>query len=287
MGRVALLANPDSGSGRADEVADRLGAFGADVVAIAIDEAERALAVGAERIVVAGGDGSIGLAARLASRAGVPLGVVPVGTANDFAAGLGLPDDLEQATRLAAQGARVRALEVGIMSGGNGEDERPFVNVASLGLAPAAAKHAAGLKGHLGPLAYVAGALSAALSADPIACRVVDAAGEELFAGSVWQATIACTGRFGAGSKVRADPTDGMLDAVAVEAGSRLALARRARGMRSGTLERQPGVHTARSPSFVVALEAETGFNVDGEVCARSGDVRFELAAEQVDLVVG
>jgi diacylglycerol kinase family enzyme len=289
MGRIALLANPESGSGDADAVADELNGLGADVARFPIQDAEEALGSNAERIVVAGGDGSIGLAASIASREGVPLGVVPVGTANDFARAFELPDELGDAVRLAAEGSRTKRIELGRMRGEreDGERGRPFVNVASLGLPPAAARRASGLKKSLGPLAYAVGAVRAAASASPVRCRIADADGAELFAGKAWQATVACSGYFGGGSRVEADPSDGMLDALAVEAGSRVKLALRARGMRTGTLERQTGVHTRRSPSFVFDLDAETPFNVDGEICVRSGRVEFTVDPDAVEVVVG
>ena len=46
---------------------------------------------GPERIAVAGGDGTIGSVAELAGRLGVPLAVIPTGTANDFARAHELP----------------------------------------------------------------------------------------------------------------------------------------------------------------------------------------------------
>ena len=98
---------------------------------------------------------------------------------------------------------------------------------------------------------------------------------------------MACSGHFGGGSQVEADPSDGMLDALAVEAGSRFALALRARGMRTGTLEQQSGVHKRRSAAFTFEVEPETSFNVDGEICVRSGEVRFTVDPEAVEVVVG
>lgn len=287
MGRIALLANPESGSGEAEEVERELRALGAELETYPIDRTDDAEGSGVERIAVAGGDGSIGLAARIAAQMGVPLAVIPVGTANDFARALELPRVLGEATRLAAAGERTRAIEIGLMSGEESGGERPFVNVASLGLPPKAAQRAHGIKRAFGPFAYAIGGVRAATTARPVRCRISDESGRELHDGEVWQATVACSGHFGAGSRVRADPTDGKLDAVVVEARSRVALVRRARGMRTGTLEEQPGVHRARSGSFTVAVEEGTGFNVDGELCTRSGEVRFETAPERVDVIVG
>ena len=62
-------------------------------------------------------------------------------------------------------GERTRRLELARLGG------RPFVNVASPGLAPVAAARRSGLKSALGPLAYAAGALQAAVTARPSAAR--------------------------------------------------------------------------------------------------------------------
>ena len=107
-----------------------------------------AAAAGAERLAVAGGDGSIAPAAEAAGAAGIPLAVIPAGTANDFAAAMGLPAETAAASRLAVRGERTRRLDLGRM------DRRPFVNVASAGLSPVAASEASGMKRALGPLAY-------------------------------------------------------------------------------------------------------------------------------------
>src|SRR4051812_17465223 len=91
---------------------------------------ERAEAAAPERLVVAGGDGTIGPVADLAGRLDVPLGVVPGGTANDFARATGLPLDPVEAAVVAVTGSRLRRFELGRLG-----DGRPFVNVASAGLA--------------------------------------------------------------------------------------------------------------------------------------------------------
>jgi diacylglycerol kinase (ATP) len=282
MRRVALLLNPESGTGEAAAVERDLRTLEADVTVFPIQDPDLVLEAEPERIVVAGGDGSIGPAAELAARTGVPLAVVPVGTANDFARAFDLPRARSDAYRLAVEGERTRPIELGRMG------ERPFVNVASLGLAPAAARRAPrGLKRRLGTVSYVVGAIRAGLTATPVACRIVANDGEELFSGEAWQATIACSGAFGAGSRVAADPADFMLDAVVIEVGSRVSLVVRAYGMRAGSLERQAGVHSRRARAFDVEVGRDTAFNVDGEICVRSGRVPLRVEPAPVELVVG
>jgi YegS/Rv2252/BmrU family lipid kinase len=279
--RLALIANPRSGSARAaDRVAEALRERGADVHRTAIDDLTggepgvldgarvaagvRALRAGGEpdRVVVAGGDGSVGLAARLAGELGVPLAVVPVGTANDFARAVGIPLDVEAACALAADpGAVRRPVELGAVG------DRPFVNAASAGLSVLAARAARPHKRRLGPLAYAVGALKAAATAAPLRCAVrVD--GEERFAGPAWQVTVAVTGAFGGGSEIggtRLD--DGRLDVAVVPAGSRLRLARRAYGMRTGRLTAQEDVAHLRGARVELDVPDGTAFNVDGEIC--------------------
>jgi YegS/Rv2252/BmrU family lipid kinase len=282
--RVALVANP--GSGRAtdpDALATALRARGLEVDAYPIDavaEAGRA-AAGADRLIVAGGDGSIGVAARAAADAGVPLAVVATGTANDFARALRLPADRDAALDLAADPSaattRIELLRAG---------ERPFVNAASTGLAVAAAYRARPLKPHLGPLAYAVGGLRAGLTAHPLALRV-RADGEELYSGDAWHAIVGGTGAFGGGSRLgRTDLRDELLDVVLVRRGSRAALVLRAWGMRRGTLEEQRGVLHARARRVEIDAPPGTQFNVDGEICdlrpatftVRPGGVRVVVA---------
>src|SRR5919107_6198785 len=112
---VALVANERSGASDPALCAERLASFGVQVKRFGVDEVADAVACGADRVVVAGGDGSIAAVAAAAGAAGLPLAVVPAGTANDFARRLGLPDDLGQACRLAVHGERLAELELGWM----------------------------------------------------------------------------------------------------------------------------------------------------------------------------
>ncbi len=277
--RIALLGNPDSGSGEAGAVASRLRGLGAEVTGYGLDEIDVALGDGPQRVAVAGGDGSIAGVAEAAGRAGVPLAVIPTGTANDFARDLGIPLDTDEACALAVRGDRLRPLDLATIG------DRPFVNVASLGLPPAAARRAAGLKGALGPVAYFVGALGAGLRAQPVRCEVrCDDRG--LFKGAAWQVTFACTGAFGAGSNVGGDPQSGRLDVVVIEARSRARLIAHAFGLRTGRIGAQRGVskHSCRSATLV--LDGEQPLNVDGEIVSYP-TVELRARPLAVEVIVG
>lgn len=284
---VALLANPDSGSADPAGCSASLRSFGADVKRFDLHDLERVAESGAERLVVAGGDGSIAPVAALAGRLGVPLAVIPAGTANDFARGLGLPDDQSAACRLAVHGTSVRSLELGWMEPpAGGEPRRPFVNVASAGLPAPASRRAAAWKRPLGALAYAAGALTAGLTADPVNC-VVECGGRDLFAGAAWQVTVAASGAFGGGSEIaEADPTDGALEVVAVGAGPRRALGALAFRLRRGTATSHPRARHASCITAMVSTASDTLWNVDGEVVS-FGPARFRAQHAAFELVVG
>ncbi len=278
---VALVANERSGASDPNLCAERLGSFGAEVRRFDIDEVDEAAACGADRVVVAGGDGSIAPVAVAAGRAGLPLAVVPAGTANDFARRLGLPDELDEACRLAVRGTKTRSLEVGWMN-----EERPFVNVASAGLPGPAAERAKSWKSRLGPLAYALGAVSAGITAKPLTC-LVECDGRELLAGEAWQVTVAASGAFGGGSEIEeADPTDGALEVVGIEAGPRLALVSLAYRLRSGRVTRHPRAFHSRCSHAEVQVPDRTEFNVDGELVT-AGDARFTAEKGAFELVVG
>jgi diacylglycerol kinase (ATP) len=285
MRSIVLLANPDSGDGGSARVAGLLREAGAEVTELPIGDWERAVEAGADRIAVAGGDGSIGCAAAAAGRAGVPLAVIATGTANDFAAAAGLPADVEAACTLAATGEELRAMELGRAGG------RPFVNVASVGLAPTAAEEADGLKEKVGALAYPLGAAKAGATAEPVRCRVV-CDGRELHDGEAWQVSIACLGAFGGGASFEADAGDGLLDLVVIEGSSRARLVKHAFGMRVGTVEGQKGVIDSRCGTVELTLEDEGEcLNVDGELIEAAeldedGSIHFEAARDAFGLVV-
>lgn len=96
-----------------------------------IEEAARASVrePGLEALIAAGGDGTVSSVAAAVAGTGIPLGVLPLGTRNNFARDLGLPLSLEGAIRVAAA-AHAKRVDVGEVNG------RVFVNNSSVGLYP-------------------------------------------------------------------------------------------------------------------------------------------------------
>lgn len=278
--RLALIANRASGSATdPDGLAALLSRRGATVDVHDVGAGDAVLQRGPDRLVVAGGDGSLGRYAAIAGAAGIPLAVIAAGTANDFARALGLPLELEAGAALAADpAAPTRCVEV-LRAG-----DTPFLNAASAGLSVHAAQRADGLKRVLGPLAYGVGALRAGVAAQPLHC-VAQVDGRKLFRGDAWQVIVSGTGAFGGGAGVdTADPGDGLVDVAVLAAGARAKLVLRAYAMRTGGLTAQRGVLHGRGREVVIELDDPT-FNVDGEIVTVDPP-RFATRDERVDVVV-
>lgn len=137
--RICLVANKKSGQNSRDAAAiDRaMRAFGEgawrldwDAAAPIDDTIDRALADEPEIVVAAGGDGTVMAVAGAMLGRGVPMAVLPLGTFNYFARGLGLSETPEQAAQeiLAGHPHEIRIGQV---------NDRPFLNNASLGIYPA------------------------------------------------------------------------------------------------------------------------------------------------------
>ena len=91
--------------------------------------AEKAAKGNAEIIVAGGGDGSVSAVAAEVVRTKKKLGILPLGTLNNFSKDLRIPQDLAEAVRVIAEG-NTKQIDVGEVNG------RIFVNNSSIGLYP-------------------------------------------------------------------------------------------------------------------------------------------------------
>ena len=118
-------------------------------------------------IVAAGGDGTVGAVADAIVGTPAVLGIIPLGTSNDFARSISVPMHLEHAVQLLARG-RISRVDAGRFTG-EGEKPRHFVHAAAVGLNVAFARFAtrADVRARLGRLTYAA-AVALALRERPI-----------------------------------------------------------------------------------------------------------------------
>ncbi len=131
--RITLVQNPGAGAGAGAQrqLLHALEEAGHVITAVAPDhELGKDLPQRADVVVAAGGDGTVlGVARRLVFSK-VPLAIHPLGTANNLARSVGMPNDPEALLRL-LEDPRERALDIGVATGSWGE--RYFCESAGVG----------------------------------------------------------------------------------------------------------------------------------------------------------
>lgn len=278
MNSLLAIANADAGT--ADDAAveaalDVLrGTYSVEVVRTSTpDDLESALAdhPDVDGVVVLGGDGSLHAvvaALRAADRLAVTIGLVPLGTGNDFAATLGLPDDPEKAAQVIATG-NLRAIDLIV----DGED-RVVINAAHIGIGAEAAAAARPWKKALGPIGYVIGAVltgARGLTAPGARLRVTVDGKTLTRKEPIIQVAIG-NGRYvGGGAPLlpQADPSDGLLDvSVSYTASARRRIAY-AFSVRRGDHHRRDDVVYLRGTEVTVAGDA-LRCTSDGELTGAS-----------------
>lgn len=137
-GHTVVIVNPGSGRDDSDALVAALARFfdqsgtKGDMRLVGKDDdiadmARQALDEGATTIVAVGGDGTISTVAEVLAGTDARLGIIPAGTFNYFARGLGVPEDADEAMRAICEGV-VRPITLGRING------RVFLNNASVGI---------------------------------------------------------------------------------------------------------------------------------------------------------
>ncbi len=294
---VALLVNGGSRRGAAafEQTLDGLRSAGLDVVRFALmqDPAQlpeavaEAVEASCRLVVVGGGDGTVGSVAGLLAdverEARPVLGVIALGTANDFARTLDLKPGVEPALRALTTG-KVVDVDLGRANGA------PFLNVASLGLSVGATGAlGSGLKRMLGPLAYPVATLRAYRQHQPFDVRLEFPEGdhEPLELTDLLQVAVGNGRHYGGGNTVAPDAgiDDATLDIYAVHAGRLSEHLSLARLLRNGNLVHHDHVQHVVTPALHLSTDRPQPVNLDGEISAAS-PVEFRVQRNAVEVVV-
>ena len=268
--RALLLANPRSRSGGdPDTVAGLLRDAGLDPLCPPVDgpgtaELIRAHAHEVDRVVLAGGDGTMNAAAPALLETGLPFAVIPLGTGNDLARTLGIPEDPAEAARVAA-GDRLRAIDVGMAN------DVPFFNVASVGfgvdLTRALTRDA---KRRWGKLGYAVAALRVLARMRPFSAAI--RCGDEVVRSRTVHVAVGNGRHFGGGMTVseRSRIDDGTLDVFSLEVGGVWGLVRLLPALRRGDHGRWHEVRTGEGEEIEIRTRRRRAVNTDGEITTRT-----------------
>ncbi|HSJ30435.1 MAG TPA: YegS/Rv2252/BmrU family lipid kinase [Longimicrobiales bacterium] len=245
--------------------------------------ARSAARAGWDVVVAAGGDGTVnevvnGLA-RVHGR--TLMGVVPMGTANDFASSLGVPEDLEAALRLAAEGP-ARAVDVARVN------RRCFINVSTGGFGADTSQEASrALKKHLGGFAYVLRGVENMMKFEVHSGRF-SAGGEVVHDGEFMFFAVGNARQTGGGTPLTplAEVGDGRLDIMLVHGISRLQFMALLPDLRAGTHLDSPHVSYYRADRFDVEDAGDIVVNADGEHVAGEA-YHYDVLARPLHVVTG
>lgn len=244
---------------------------------------EKAAAAGPDLLVICGGDGTLSHSVNVLARLGadLPLGYVPMGTTNDFAASLGLPKEPGRAAEQILRG-KSRRLDLGCVGG------QRFLYVASFGaFTQSSYKAAPQVKAVLGHLAYV---LESAKELPFLrACSLQVDTGDALYEGEYLFGAVSNT--LSVGGVLKLDPQavhldDGLLELTLVrmpknpvELGQAAAML--GRGKYDGDLVLQRTVRRA-----VLTCGEEFPWSLDGEYVPGAAQIEIETLPQALELVL-
>lgn len=240
--------------------------------------AREALDAAAGRVIVFGGDGTLnqvvtGLAGPGAAHpfAGA-LGVIPTGTANDFATCAGIPSESPSDAVRALADCRPETLDLGRVSGAT---DATFLNVVTAGFgSEVSSETSEELKAVLGRLAYLVAGIASAGEFEPREATVIAPGFERRFA--FYLLAIGNARCAGGGIPVcpDADPTDGLFDITIIPEGTAGATA--VEIVKHGLEGAGDAGVRLRVPWLEIRGDEELQINLDGEPASGSS-FRFEV----------
>lgn len=293
--KARLIVNPVSGADTAPDylplinsrLRERVGPM--DIVMTvaegdAMAAAEQAVRDGYHHLFVAGGDGTLnealnGVAAVPDGLAQVVLGIIPLGTGNDFASSLGFPADIEAVLDLLVS-ANAVPVDVGVLNG------RYFLNVSGGGfIAEVSDAVDTQLKSVAGKLAYLIGGAQVLLSHEPIPTDVSWSSGTRTERLRVeLDAFAICNARqIGGGRLIAPDAVfdDGMLDVCLIEAMPTIEFVALLRRVSTGDHVDDERVRYFRASEIQLRFDRTVKVNTDGQVLD-AAECRYHVLPQAV-----
>lgn len=294
---IPLFLNPAAGHGRARRTRSALSRlFHENGIAHTViesrgrgdleDQVRQAASGGAGRVIVAGGDGSVHEAVNGIMLSGHPtaLGVVPVGTGNDFAKACTIPLHWEDAAKLLIDrlksGVVPRTIDVGRMNG------RYFANGAGIGFDARVTRIARNIKLPIGDMVYLLAVLKGLW--DGLTTPDIEVICENVaISGPVTLVNISNGQWIGGMFRIAPDAVndDEELDLVVISPLSRIRIVRLLRKLMNGTHMDEPEMSWHRVAACQVVSSEPVPSHLDGELQAPRTRFDVEVMAGALGLL--
>ncbi|HMB93607.1 MAG TPA: diacylglycerol kinase family protein [Rhodothermales bacterium] len=239
----------------------------------------RQAATQADVVVAVGGDGTVHEVSRGLIESGCPvsLGVLPLGTGNDFVKMLGMPRRLDEAVQ-ALKIARPQAVDYGRVRWYEGGQlhEQPFVNAVGAGFDAQAAIEASAFKGLPGITGYLVAVLRTLRRWQSPQVRIVGRSASDqemtlLYEGPLLLVTVG--NGISSGGMFRLTPqasiTDGLLDVCLVQDVSKSRILQMMPHVIQGTHETAQEVHMNQINGLIISSATGLPVHADGEILAQ------------------
>lgn len=230
-------------------------------------------------VIVGGGDGTMNAAIAGIVDTQLPLGILPLGTANDLARTLGIPSTLPEACQVVA-GRKVEHIDLGWVNG------HYFFNVASLGLSVQITRGLTkSVKRRWGVLAYAATALKVLWKSRRFKAEIV-INGQSQKVKTI-QIAVGNGRYYGGGMTVAEDAAidDGRLDLYSLEIDHWWQMLAVLPALRRGTQTRSSWVQTWEGEEFFVYCSTPKSINTDGEITT-STPAHFKVIPKALPVLV-
>lgn len=211
-------------------------------------------------VIIGGGDGTLNSALDGLLETKLPLGILPLGTANDLARTLGIPNSLPEACRIIAAG-ETRQIDLGWVNG------QHFLNVSSIGLSTRITQELTQeRKRRWGVLAYLVTALQVLRRSRPFKAEII--CNDRLHEVKTVQIAVGNGRYYGGGMTVAEDAAidDQQLDLYSLEIERWWQVIFLLPAIRRGALAKSLHVRTLRSREFHVRCRRRQVINTDGEL---------------------
>jgi diacylglycerol kinase (ATP) len=230
-------------------------------------------------VIIGGGDGTLNAAVDALVDTQLPLGILPLGTANDLARTLGIPNSLTEACKIIAYGD-LRRIDLGCVNG------KHFFNVASLGLSVKITQRLTKeVKRRWGIFAYAATALQVLCEARPFSAEIV--INGKSFRVKTVQIAVGNGRYYGGGMAVAHDATidDQMLDLYSLEVKHWWQIILLLPAMRQGRHIHWRDVRALQGEEIEVYTRKPRPINTDGEITTYT-PAHFRVIPEAVAVLV-